>query len=638
MSDAKSMTRDPAEVLRTVFGHEDFRPGQEEVVRHVAGGGDAMVLFPTGRGKSLCFQVPALCREGVALVVSPLVALMEDQVGALKRREVAAEYLNSSLTPAQTRRIGEDLVAGKVKLLYVTPERLAMPGFNKLLSRLDVSLIAVDEAHCVSQWGHDFRPEYKELATLRERFPGVPRMALTATADPQTREDLRQSLALPDARTFSSSFDRPNISYVIEPKGKDPKAQLAAFVSGHRGSTGIVYCLSRKKVDETAAWLSAQGYDAIPYHAGLDAKVRKENQARFIAESGVVMVATVAFGMGIDKSDVRYVAHVDVPSSVEAYYQETGRAGRDGLASEAFMIFGGGDIASRRQMIEKGKGGVVVKRVEHAKLTALVGIAETAGCRRQAILSHFGEAHAGGCANCDNCRKPAKTRDGTAEARLVLDMVSATGGKHGVHEVVDALRGEAGDKVRQAKAKVGEPALPEAPFGKGAEVDAAHWHSVVRQMVAAGILWVDHAARGALRPGDGAEAVASGERRVAIREGRAIRAASVDAPAPKRRAPSPAASSRARGASPRKPRSEVRGENLLDDLRRERDRLARVFKCKKFRIVHDAALQDMAAKVPTSLDAMAECYGIGENKLERFGQDFLAVIRRRHAATPSYGR
>ncbi len=498
-----AMARDPLEVLRETFGYDAFREGQEEVVRHVVAGGDAMVLFPTGRGKSLCFQVPALCRDGVALVVSPLVALMEDQVGALKAKGVAAEYLNSSLTQAQTRRIGQDLLAGKVKLLYVTPERLAMAGFNALLGKLDVSLIAVDEAHCVSQWGHDFRPEYKELGSLGERFPGVPRMALTATADPQTQSDLIANLSLGKARVFRSSFDRPNISYVIEPKGKDPKAQLSAFIAGHRGSSGIVYCLSRKKVDDTAAWLKAQGLRAIPYHAGLDGPVRKDNQAKFLAEKGVVMVATVAFGMGIDKPDVRFVAHLDLPSSVEAYYQETGRAGRDGAPSEAFMVFGGNDLVSRRQMIEKGKGGAVVKRVEHAKLTALVGIAEAAGCRRQAILSHFGEGHAGSCGNCDNCRKPASTTDGTRLARLVLDMVAGTGGKHGVHDVVEALRGTSGDSVRQAKAKAGEPPVPQAPFGQGADTDSAHWHSVVRQMVAAGLLWVDHAQRGALRPGNG---------------------------------------------------------------------------------------------------------------------------------------
>jgi ATP-dependent DNA helicase RecQ len=379
---------DPHQILRDVFGHGAFRGAQEDIVRHVIGGGDAIVLMPTGGGKSICYQVPALCRKGIAVVVSPLIALMRDQVEALRQAGVGAAALNSSQTQEQSQAVRAELFSGKLKLLYVAPERLMMPGFLDMLDRLEIGLFAIDEAHCVSQWGHDFRPDYRQLQILSERFPGVPRIALTATADPQTQGDIRERLRLGDARIFLASFDRPNIRYTIVLKD-DPRKQLQAFLATHKGSSGIVYCLSRNKVDQTAEWLNAHKTEALPYHAGLPAEQRNANQDAFLKSDGIVLVATIAFGMGIDKPDIRFVAHLDLPSSVEAYYQETGRAGRDGLPADAWMTYGTADMVQRRRMIDDGNAPDEVKRVERAKLDALLGICETVSCRRQAMLAFF---------------------------------------------------------------------------------------------------------------------------------------------------------------------------------------------------------------------------------------------------------
>ena len=598
------MTQDPQEVLQRVFGHAAFREGQEAVVRTVAEGGDAVVLFPTGRGKSLCYQVPALCREGVAVIVSPLIALMRDQVEALRQAGVPAAALNSTLDQAGAAKVRDDMRGGRLKLVYVTPERLTGERFLDFLSGCRIALFAIDEAHCVSSWGHDFRPEYGMLGMLAERFPGVPRMALTATADPMTREDLRHRLALSHAPVFSSSFDRPNIAYAVAEKD-NARQQLLAFLKRHKGASGIVYCLSRKKVEETAAWLSGQGVRSLPYHAGLDRSVRDANQDAFLKEENLCLVATIAFGMGIDKPDVRYVAHLDLPSSVEAYYQETGRAGRDGLPSQAWMAYGMADLVMRRKMIDEGNAPDAVKRVERGKLNALLGIAETAGCRRQAILAHFGEAHPGSCGNCDNCLSPAATYDGTVDAQKALSAIVRTGQRYGGGHVVDVLRGKATEKARRA----GHDKLP--TFGVGKDMDERGWNSVIRQLTVMGAIEVDHAEHGALKAGPEARAILRGERAVQLRKDRAMRASDV---------------TRSLRASVAAAEVDPSDAPLFESLRSERMRLARAQGVAPYMVFPDAALREMARLRPRDRDAFAALPGVGEAKLARYGEAFLAVV------------
>ncbi|MBH0238740.1 DNA helicase RecQ [Methylobrevis albus] len=594
--------RSPKAVLKEVFGFDSFRPLQGEVVEHVAGGGNALVLFPTGRGKSLCFQIPAICRHGVGIVVSPLLALIHDQVEALRQAGVAAAALHSGLGADEAYAVRDAARDGALDLLYVTPERLLTPAFLDFLAGIDIALFAIDEAHCVSQWGHDFRPEYAGLGRLGELFPDIPLIALTATADPRTREDIVRSLRLEDARIFESSFDRPNISYTITERA-EPRRQLIDFLARHKGASGIVYCLSRRSVEETAEWLTTKGIRALPYHAGLDGRIRAANQNAFLREDGLVLVATVAFGMGIDKPDVRFVAHMDLPSSVEAYYQETGRAGRDGLPAEAFMVFGTKDVLLRRRMIDEGSAPDTVKRVERAKLEALIGICETCDCRRQAILRHFGEAHPGHCMNCDTCREPVERFDGTVAAQKLLSAIVRTGERFGAGHVADVLMGKPTEKV----VRFGHDKLK--TFGVGGEMDAKGWGSVLRQLVSLGVVGVDHEAFGALRLEEGAREILKGERPVMLRAARA-----------------PARRDRRRGGTAPEADAGTPEAALFEKLREIRAALAREQAVPAYVVFGDAALWSMVAVQPRTLAEMRTVSGVGDEKLKRYGAVFLEVI------------
>ena len=487
-----------SKILLEVFGYTAFRGEQQAIVQHVVAGGDALVLMPTGGGKSLCYQLPALLRKGVGIVVSPLIALMQDQVDALSQLGVQAAFLNSSLDATAAREVYSRLLRGDLKLLYVAPERLMQESFLELLERLQaangIALFAIDEAHCVSQWGHDFRPEYRGLTVLHQRFPDIPRMALTATADAPTRGEIVERLALERARHFVASFDRPNIRYRVTQKA-NARLQLQAFLEAeHANDAGIVYCLSRKKVDETAAWLKERGWDALPYHAGLDAATRNKHQRRFLLEEGVVMVATVAFGMGIDKPNVRFVAHLDIPKSMEGYYQETGRAGRDGLPANAWMAYGLGDVVSMRKMLDSGDAPEERKRVERQKLDALLGFCESTSCRHQTLLRYFGEEHPGACAQCDNCLEPVDTWDASEATRMALSCVYRSGQRFGVGHLVDILMGKTTAQVEKFQHQ------KLSTFGIGKAHTQLQWSSVYRQLVAAGLLQVEMEAARSARP------------------------------------------------------------------------------------------------------------------------------------------
>jgi ATP-dependent DNA helicase RecQ len=584
-------------LLKTVFGHPAFRGAQEAIVSHVAGGGDALVLMPTGGGKSLCFQLPALLRKGTALVVSPLIALMQDQVAALRQLGVRAAFLNSTLDAQAAHATERALRQGDLDLLYVAPERLVMPRMLDALAQSQLALFAIDEAHCVSQWGHDFRPEYLQLSLLHERFPSVPRIALTATADPQTRDEIIRRLALEDARVFISSFDRPNIRYSIVEK-VDARTQLLRFIEEeHAGEAGIVYCLSRKKVDETAAWLAEHGVRALPYHAGMDGDARTAHQARFQREDGIVIVATIAFGMGIDKPDVRFVAHLDLPKSIEGYYQETGRAGRDGLPADAWMAYGLGDVVQLRRLIEQSEGSEEFRRISFAKLDALLGLCETAGCRRVRLLDYFGEA-SGPCGNCDTCLEPPETWDATDAARKALSAIYRTEQRFGAVHLMDVLRGKPTERVSQWN----HDQL--SVFGIGADLDEPTWRSVFRQLVAHGYARPDHDAFGALRLTGDARAVLKGEQRVEMRRPSARKGKT--------------ARRRAAASGPESP--------LLARLKAWRTDTAREQSVPPYVVFHDATLSAIAAAQPTDLQQLSTISGIGTKKLERYGQALLRLL------------
>ena len=592
----------PLHLLNTVFGYPAFRGAQREIVEHVVAGGDALVLMPTGGGKSLCYQLPALLRQGTALVISPLIALMQDQVAALRQLGVRAAFLNSTLDAREAAAAERALREGALDLLYVAPERLVMPRMLDLLEQSRIALFAIDEAHCVSQWGHDFRPEYLQLSLLHERFPAVPRIALTATADMQTRVEIRHRLALNDARVFVSSFDRPNIRYTIVDK-QEARQQLLRFIrDAHAGEAGIVYCLSRKKVDETAAWLKAQDVPALPYHAGMDSATRAAHQARFQREEGVVMVATIAFGMGIDKPDVRFVAHLDLPKSIEGYYQETGRAGRDGAAADAWMTYGLGDVVQQRRMIDQSEGSEEYRRVSFAKLEALLGLCETAGCRRVRLLDYFGEASEP-CGNCDTCMDPPQTWDATEAARKALSCIFRTGQRFGSRHLIDVLRGHATERVGQWRHQ------DLSVFGIGADIDEAAWRDIFRQLVTLGFVRPDHEAFGALRLTDSSRPVLKGEQRIDMR----------------RMAPRKGKSATVR----RKAAAEgltAADASLLERLRAWRSEQAREQSVPAYVIFHDATLSAIAAAHPRDIGDLSTIHGIGAKKLERYGPALMALL------------
>ena len=601
------MNGTPHEVLERVFGYDAFRGEQESIIDHMAGGGDALVVMPTGGGKSLCYQVPALLRDGVAVVVSPLIALMQDQVDALLQAGVRAAYLNSTLTFAEVRAIETDARAGSLDLLYVAPERLMGERTLALLDRLRIALFAIDEAHCVSQWGHDFRPEYLQLSVLHERYPDVPRIALTATADAPTRREIAERLRLGDARVFISGFDRPNIRYAIVPK-QNARDQLLRFLdAGHRGHAGIVYCLSRRKVEETARWLRERGYDALPYHAGMSADERKLHQDAFVREDAVVIVATIAFGMGIDKPDVRFVAHLDLPKSIESYYQETGRAGRDGAPADAWMAYGLSDVVALRQMVEGSGAEEQRKRIEVRKLDALLGLCELTTCRRLALLAYFGEERADPCGNCDNCIAPPEAWDATEAARKALSCVYRTGQRFGAGYVVDVLRGSEGERIR----RFGHHRL--STYGIGADIDATTWRSVFRQLVARGLMRVDVQGFGALKLTEASRSVLRGASEVQLRR-------DATQPRKRRRERATAAGQHARTALG------PEHQALFEALRTHRRELAKEQGVPPYVIFHDVTLEAMAEQRPHTREEFAALPGVGEKKLERYATTFIKVV------------
>ncbi|MDO9236896.1 MAG: DNA helicase RecQ [Aquabacterium sp.] len=612
-----ALSTEPLTILQEVFGYAAFRGHQQAIVDHVTGGSDALVLMPTGGGKSLCYQIPAIARhragKGVTVVVSPLIALMHDQVGALEEVGVQAAFLNSSLSLEDTQRIEREMMAGRMVLLYAAPERVTNVRFQAQLASLHerglLSLFAIDEAHCVSQWGHDFRENYLQLNILHERFPDVPRLALTATADDQTRADMIERLQLQDARVFISSFDRPNIRYALVEKD-EPRKQLLRFIrDGHDGDAGIVYCQSRKKVEETAEWLNQQdGITALPYHAGLDAGVRQKNQDRFLREDGVVMVATIAFGMGIDKPDVRFVAHLDLPKNIEAYYQETGRAGRDGTPADAWLTYGLADVVNQRRMIDESPAHDDFKRVQRGKLDALLAMAESHGCRRVSLLAYFGE-DSQPCGNCDNCLHPPATWDGTEASRKILSGIYRFW-QHGQHRfgaghLIDVLRGKLTDKVEQ----YGHQTL--STFGVGADMSENQWRAVLRQMVALGHV-VAEGEYNTLTLTDSARAVLRGEVQLTLREA---------ADAPKR-------GRAARTTSKPSASADLNGDALarFADLKAWRAGVAREHNLPAYIVFNDATLADMARIAPQTLGEMGGISGVGAKKLQAYGDQILAVL------------
>jgi ATP-dependent DNA helicase RecQ len=596
----------PQDVLHKFFGYDSFREHQREVIAQVLTGGDAFVLMPTGSGKSLCFQIPAIIREGVGLVVSPLIALMQDQVAGLRQNGVRADFLNSSLAPEAAAAVAARALAGETDLLYVAPERLLSEPFQEFLSRLRIALFAVDEAHCVSQWGHDFRPEYLQIASVTRRFAGVPRIALTATADAATRKEILEKLELKTAAQFLSSFDRPNIRYRVQLKENGRQQVLRFIRAEHPADTGIVYCRSRKRVDDLAAWLAAKGVKAVAYHAGLDAAERSRRQQRFAREEAIVVVATIAFGLGIDRPDVRFVVHFDVPTSMEAYYQETGRAGRDGAPSDAWMLYSLADVVAVRQMLARSEGDEGFKFIQQRKLEAVLGYCETTACRRQVLLRYFGETLAGPCGNCGTCREAPETWDGTVAAQKALSAVYRTGQRFGAAYLVDVLLGNENDRIR----RFGHHRLK--TFGVGRELSALEWRSVLRQLMAAGYLTVEMSERAGYRLTEKSRPVLRGEVEIRLRR---------DQKPPK------AAKTRDPQAAPAPAALDGPAAELWEVLRRLRLEIAQELELPAYVIFHDKTLREMAVSRPASREALLAISGVGESKADRYGERFLAAIR-----------
>jgi ATP-dependent DNA helicase RecQ len=618
------ISSEAAEVLHRRFGYESFRGQQQEIIEHVCGGGDAVALMPTGSGKSLCYQIPALVRPGTGVVISPLIALMQDQVDALRLLGVRADFLNSTQDPDTRRGVEYAFLDGKLDLLYLAPERLRAESAQRLLDRGEVALFAIDEAHCVAQWGHDFRPDYLALSVLHERWPQVPRIALTATATRQTLTEITSRLALAGARHFVASFDRPNISYRIEPKNEPRRQLLRLLRTEHPGQAGIVYCLSRASVEKTADFLCAEGLEALPYHAGLDARTRAANQSRFLREDGLIMVATIAFGMGIDKPDVRFVAHLDLPRSVEGYYQETGRAGRDGAPATAWLAYGLADVVQQRRMIDESDGDLAHRRRLVAHLDAMLALCETAGCRRAQMLAYFGETLDGACGNCDTCLSPPQVWDGTVAAQKLLSTVVRLGRlggpSFGAGQPIDILLGKKTPRVLS----YGHDRL--STFGVGGELREPEWRSVVRQLLAGRLLEVegDH---GTLALTEASGEVLRGERQVMFRR---------DAPRP---APAPAAGRSGRGGSraagaagsgssgrPEPAELPASAEPVFERLRAWRTAVAKEQGMPPYVIFHDATLREIAAAPPSTLAELATVNGVGETKLTRYGQQILDLL------------
>jgi ATP-dependent DNA helicase RecQ len=596
------MTKSALSILNDTFGYPAFRYPQQEVVETLINGQDALVLMPTGGGKSLCYQIPAIARTGCGIVISPLIALMQDQVDALAQLGVRASYLNSTLDHNQAWQIEQQLLSGELDLLYIAPERLQQPRTLNLLQQSQLALFAIDEAHCVSQWGHDFRSDYLQLSVLAEHFPHVPRIALTATADQRTRQEIVERLQLHQARQFIVGFDRPNIQYRITQK-QNAKQQLLRFIHNeHQNDAGIVYCLSRKKTEEVAAWLCQQGMNALPYHAGLSAQMRAEHQSRFLREDGLIIVATIAFGMGIDKPDVRFVAHLDLPKSVEAYYQETGRAGRDGQPATAWMAYGFQDVVKLKQMLETSNGNEHHKRIERQKLDAMLGLCEITSCRRQTLLRYFAEELTAPCGNCDTCLTPVETWDATEATRKALSCVYRTGQRFGVNHLIDVLLGKENAKVKQFRHE------QTSTFGIGSELDINQWRSVYRQLVARGFIHVDMDAFGALKLSESCRPLLRGEETITLRKDVLEKRSS-------------------ESKSGNKYKLQQADEKLWQALRACRKQLAEDQGVPPYVIFHDATLMEMVNYRPETETAMLHLSGIGHSKLERYGQEFLDVIR-----------